>query len=130
MRTRILVAMLLVSFGTCAFAANKNVKPSPSSTGRLITSAFNFSILGDGISTTFTINPYRIPQNTGQGVAALPFLPLVGVFSGGLNQCSSFGTEIFFTGTVSGREVAITLATPPDAGSTFNCSTTLLFHPE
>lgn len=126
MRTRILVAMLLVSFSACAFAANKNVKPSPSSTGILITSGFGFSVLGDGISTTFTINPYRIPQNGG----AVPLLPLVGVFSGGVNQCAFFATEIPFTATTSGREITITLASPVPADSVFGCSATLLFKPE
>lgn len=74
MRARIVIALLL-SFGTCAFAADKKVKPPPSSTGILISSNLYFSILGDGISTTFTLNPWRISQISG---TPLPSLPLVG----------------------------------------------------
>ena len=124
MRARIVIALLLLSFGTCAFAADKKVKQPPSSTGILISSGFNFGILGDGISTTFTINAWRIPQGT-----PLPFLPLVGVLTGS-GSCGPYYDPILFTATVSGREVTITLASPPAAGSTYNCSATLLFQPE
>jgi len=66
MRTRILVTLLLFSLGTCAFAANKgSAKTSTPSRGILIPVGFSFPILGDGISTSFAITPWRIPQGGG-----------------------------------------------------------------
>jgi len=118
----------VLSFGICAFAANKKVKQSPSSTGILIASTFDFTILGDGISTTFNITPWRIPQNTGTGAPPLPLLPLVGVENEG-GSCDVIG-QIVFTATVSGRQVIVTLSSPMAAGDQENCHTTLLFHPE
>lgn len=63
MRARVVIVLLVVSFSTCAFAANKNVKQPPWSTGILIASTFDFTLVGDGISTTFNITPRKIPQN-------------------------------------------------------------------
>lgn len=128
MRTRIVVTLLL-ALGTCAFAAaKKTVVQPPSSPGILIASNFGFTILGDGISTTFTINPWRIPQNTGEGTPALPLLPLAGVENGG-GSCGVIG-QILFTATVLGRQVIVTLAAPMAGGDQENCHATLLFHPE
>lgn len=70
MRERIALAVL-VFFATCAFAAPKNVKQLPSSTGIVITSSFGFYIQGDGISTTFNLTPWSIPQGGGS-----PNIPL------------------------------------------------------
>ena len=127
MKARLVIALLLLSFGTGAFAAEKKLKQSPSSNGILISSTFEFSIQGDGISTTFSINPWKIPQST--GVSPLPFLPLAGVSSGG-GGCTFFGTSIPFTASVSGRRLQITLQSPPDTNTTYGCIATLLFQPE
>ena len=129
MRTRTLVALLLFSLGTCAFAANKgSAKTSTPSRGVLIPVGFQFPILGDGISTNFAITPWRIPQ--GGSLSALPLLPLVGVLSSALEQCEAFPVQISFTATVSGRQLLITLSSPASAGELLTCSATLLFEPE
>src|SRR5215472_2004956 len=53
-----------------------------------------------------------------------------GLSPAGVNQCGFLGTEVSFTATVSGREMTFTLASPPPAGTTYNCSAALLFQPE
>jgi hypothetical protein len=130
MRKRILVALLLFSLGSCAFAADKaRPKTLTPSKGILIPEGFQFPILGDGISTNFAITPWRIPQGGG-GALTVPLLPLVGVLSSAPEDCQAFPVEISFTATVSGRQVLITLSSPPSAGEMLTCSVTLLFAPE
>ena len=130
MRIRILVALLLLSLGTCTFAADKgSAKTSTPSRGILIPWGISFPILGDGVSTTFSITPWRVPQ-AGGGPSTLPLLPLVGVLSSATMSCSAFPVDIPFTATVSGKQLLITLSSPASAGETFTCNATLLFEPQ
>jgi hypothetical protein len=94
----------------------------------LITSFFAFNIQGDGISTTFNITPWTIPQGTSG--PNLPHLPLVGIVnSTALCYVSPFGT-LTFTGTASGRQLIVTFPTPPPADTQVDCGATVLFHPQ
>ena len=130
MRVRIMLALLLLCLGSCAFAAtNGSIKQSDSSSGILILSPFSFSILGNGTSVTFAITPSKIPQSN----AAIPLLPLVGITSvNGPTECVSFDSLISFTATVGrdSKSLIVTLASPPAANTLYFCSTALLFRPE
>jgi hypothetical protein len=130
MRTGIALVVLLFVAATFTFAAPKNSpKQPPSSTGILISSAYYFGIQGDGISTTLTFTPSRIPPVYVDGVSNLPNLPLVGVAlqgNGSEGNCTSGDT---FTATVSGNQLITTFQTAP--GVAFQtCNIVLLFHPE
>jgi hypothetical protein len=120
MRKRLVLAVVLF-VAVCGFAAQKSVKDTTPSTGISIVSGFSFTIVGDGISTTFTIAPWRIPQvNT-----PLPQLPLLGMF--GTGDC---GNGLNFTGTASGDRLIVNFQSPPPGGNTIQgCSALLLFQP-
>ena len=124
MKTKIALAVLL-SFITCAFAAQKSVKKPSPSTGILVASIFGFYLQGDGISTTLTITPARIPQVFANGLATLPKLQLVGV-SDIAPICQN---GVTFTATVSGNQLVMNFPTPPPVGITA-CTVSLLFQPE
>lgn len=112
----VLAVMLFVSI--YGFAAQKSVKATTASTGISIINGFSFNIVGDGISTTFTITPWRIPQvNT-----PLPRLPLLGMF--GTGDC---GNGPNFTGTASGDRLIVNFQSPPPANTIQSCETILLF---
>jgi hypothetical protein len=123
MRKRLVLAvMLFVSI--YGFAAQKSVKETTPSTGILILSPFSFNIAGDGISTTFIIAPWRIPQGGNGGNPALPQLPLLGMF--GTGNCDS----LVFTGTVFGDRLTVTFQSPPPANTLIStCTALLLFQP-
>jgi hypothetical protein len=125
MRRTIAIAMLL-SFCTCAFAAQRSIKQPPPATGILISVFFGFSIVGDGINTTFDVTPSRIPPNYSSGFASVPQLPLVGVLGGG-GSCTN---GITFTGTVSGRQLIVNFPAPPPGDKSQSCTVTLLFQPQ
>src|SRR5690242_1045933 len=109
MRGMIAIALLL-TLCACAFAADKaiakRVKPQPSSTGILFEAFFDFDIVGDGISTTFTIDPRRIPPRYNGGASTFPHLPLVGVFNGNGFVCGQFE----YVGTLSNGLLTLTFA--------------------
>lgn len=127
MRKLITIA-LLIAFCTCAFGAAKSVKSQPPSTGIVIAAYFYFYVEGDGITTTFTFNPKRVPPVYANGVASLPALPLAGVDN--LNaHCAGANNEPF-TGTVSKGLLTVNLATAPPAGEYQVCNIILLFQPE
>jgi hypothetical protein len=123
MRTRIALAVLL-SIATCALAALKNTQQPPSSTGILIAYVFGFDMQGDGISTTFTLTPSRVPPIYVDSGANYPNLPLVGV--AGEGNCSNDT----FAATVSSGKMLVTFPTPPPSNVVQNCSVVLLFQPE
>jgi hypothetical protein len=119
---KVILLVLLVSVTTCAFASN-GVKSQSPSTGILIVATFDFLIVGDGISTTLTVTPTRVPPIYADGVAVLPNLPLVGVVGEG--QCNEP-----FTATVSGNQVIMNFATAPPAGVIEVCSVNLTYQPQ
>lgn len=106
-----LTAVAFLCFGL--FARAKSVG-KPEASGIMIVSAFGFRILGDGVSTTFTITPTRVPQiGSGITTSEVPRLPLVGIIEG--SETCPFG---HFTGTGSGRCLTITFDKP----SSYGCS--------
>ncbi len=128
MRKMIVIATLL-SFCVCASAATKNFKPQPQSTGIVIATLFYFYIEGDGISTTFTFNPRRVPPVYINFMANLPHLPLVGVDNSGA-RCGGGGSDEPSTGTLSKGLLTVNFTTAPPANVYQQCTLTLLFQPE
>jgi len=126
---RIAIAVLMFS-SICAFAAPKNVKSVPS-TGILIGSNFGFTMQGDGVSTTFTVNPWAIPQILAYG-ATLPKLPIVGASGVGTCQLNGQqGNTYTLAPTPSARRVIVTFNAPPPQGALQFCNgATLLFQPQ
>ena len=125
---RMIVVTMLLTFCTGAFAAQKNVKPQPPSTGIVIANFFNFFIEGDGITTTFTFNPRKVPPTYLNGTASLPKLPLAGVDN--FNAHCLGGSNEAFTGTISNGLLTVNFATAPPANEFQQCSVVLLFQPE
>jgi hypothetical protein len=129
MRRMIIIVTLLLAVCTGAFAASKaaakSVKPQPSSTGILFAQFFEFGIVGDGVSTTFTINPRRIPPQYTSGGASYPNLPLVSVDSNGGNCGDSP-----FTATLSNGLLTLSFTTAPPANGVEECGIFLFFQPE
>ncbi len=123
MRKRLVLAVML-SVALYGFAAQKSAKEMSPSTGILILSPFSFNIAGDGISTTFTIAPWRIPQGGNGGNPALPQLPLLGMF--GTGNCSS----LVFSATAVGDRLIVNFQSPPPANTLIStCTALLLFQP-
>ena len=124
LRIKVLALLLLFAYSALAFAAPKASKKSTSSGGILLAASYYFAVWGDGISTSFTLTPWKVPQPPG---SAIPRLPLVGSVP---NSAYCYGSGATFTVTASGERMIITFAAPPPADTELPCSLTLLFQPE
>ena len=124
MRTKFVLALLLLCLSASAFAAPKNAKETPTS-GILISAPLLFNIVGDGISASITITPWKV-QGGQSGGNTLPILPLAGVLNGN-GSCFNGPT---FTATTSGKLLTVTFPTPPESGQPVTCSVNLLFQPQ
>jgi hypothetical protein len=125
---RMIVITMLLCFCTCASGAAKSTRPQPSSTGVAIASVFYFFIEGDGITTSLTFNPRRVPPVYLNAVGNLPKLPLVGVDNNGARCLGSDNEPI--TGAVSKGMLTVNFTTAAPANEFQECSITLLFQPE
>lgn len=126
---KLIALAMLIALSTTTFAATKavarNVKPQPSSTGIMFANFFYFNIVGDGISTSFTIDPRKIPPQYTAGGSTYPHLPLLGVLNNGYT-CGSFA----YVATLSDGLLTLTFATAPPANNVQQCGVWLVFQPE
>lgn len=122
---KLLVASMLLLLSGSQIALARNI-PLPDNSGILVVSSFVFSILGDGISTSFKLSPQNVPQ----AGSSVPNLPLAGAIANTALCFYSNKGEFSFTTEVSGQQLVLDFKAPLPSGQVSSCSVTLLFQPQ
>jgi hypothetical protein len=122
----IAIATLLVAC-LCTPAFTQATSTQSQSSGILIASGFIFNFIGDGITTSMTLTPGKIPQLP--LTPDLPSLTLVDWRKGDVT-CDPGDPHLTFTASVSNGRLVVTFDHAPGVGILYQCSTVLLYQPE
>ena len=109
-----------VTLAVACLCATAQTQTQPQASGILIASGFIFNFIGDGITTTMTISPGKIPQVP--FTADLPSLTLVDWRKGDVT-CDPGDPHLTFTASVSNGRLTVTFDYAPGLGILHQCST-------